>query len=117
MGALNSAPPLPSNLQPAPSASLGALAGPQGPASGTPAGGGASLQSAVVEKLMFAEKALQDAASIAPQLNAVVDAVISQLRSGAGKVLVSLGQDTSGGGGGTTGTPVAPAPPIMQGGS
>lgn len=66
---------------------------------------------------MFAEKALQDAASIAPQLNAVVDGVISQLRAGAGKVLVSLGQDTQGGGGGTTGTPVAPAAPIMQGGS
>lgn len=99
---LTQAPPPPPNLQPKPS--LPALAG----SGGAQPGGGASLQSAVVEKLMFVEKTLQDAAQIMPDLAPVANDIIGQLRQKAGAVLM---KSTQGGGAGSP--PPGPTTPVV----
>ena len=84
---LDSAPPLPPNMRPAPQASLDQMAGqPQGQPSG------AGMQGAVVEKLMLAEKSLREAAGVLPDLTPVVDDIIGRLRAGAGRVIVGIAQ-------------------------
>jgi len=97
---LDSAPPLPPNLRPAPTANAAQLAGPPpAPAEGGAPGGG--VQGAVVERLMLAEKALRSAATILPELTPVIDDVVSRLRAGAGRIV--LGQ-----------APPAPPNPVAQ---
>ncbi len=85
---LNSGPPLPPHLQPQ-SSSLSGLAGSGG---GEQPGGGASLQANVVQKLMFAEKALRDAASIQPAIAGAVDGIVNDMRQRLGKILQQAAQ-------------------------
>lgn len=85
---LDNGPPLPPHLQPAQPASLRSLAG----AGGEQPGGGASLQANVVQKLMFAEKALQDAATAMPALSTAVQNIVSTMRVQLGKILMSQAQ-------------------------
>ncbi len=84
---LNAGPPLPPNLQPQPpQQSIGALAGQQGAPTATP-GGSASLQQAVVEKMMGVEQSLQDLAQLLPDAGPIVDKVISTMRQGLTPIL------------------------------
>lgn len=87
---LNNGPPLPPNLQPAPQASVGQLAGPpQQPADPS---GSASLQQTIIQKLMFVEATLNDVAKIMPSAAGPVDAVINLMRKGIGSVLAQGAQ-------------------------
>lgn len=83
---LNNGPPLPPNLQPQPQQpSVGQLAGPpQQPAAPS---GSASLQQAVIQKLMFVEATLNDIAKIMPAASGPVDGIINMMRKGMGAVL------------------------------
>jgi hypothetical protein len=81
---LNNGPPLPPNLQPAPQATVGGLAGPTQQADPT---GNASLQQQVIQKLMFVEKTLGDVAQMMPAAAGPLNSVIDQLRKGMGAVL------------------------------
>lgn len=87
---LNGGPPLPPNLQPAPQASMGQLAG-QGGGSQNPEqpGGSASLQQAVIQKLMFVEATLNDIGTMMPSAAPVASGLINQLRKGMGAVLAA----------------------------
>lgn len=64
----------------------------------------------VVEKLMGAEKMLQDAGSIMPELAPIIDDVVSRLRAGAGKVINNSAQ-----GGGSPASPSATPPSAGSG--
>lgn len=79
---LDQGPPLPQNLQP--QASAQQLTGPQ---QQTQQSGSASLQSQVIQKLMFVEQALNDVATMMPAAVGPVNAIIDQLRKGMGAVL------------------------------
>jgi hypothetical protein len=78
---LDQGPPLPQNLQP--QASAQQLAGPQ---SATP-NGSASLQQAVIQKLMFAEQTFNDIATMMPAAAPILNGLVDQLRKGMGTVL------------------------------
>lgn len=82
---LDQGPPLPPNLQPAPQPNAAQLAGPQ-PGQAQPSGS-ASLQQAVIQKLMFVEQALNDVATMMPAAAGPVNGIIDMLRKGMGAVL------------------------------
>jgi hypothetical protein len=82
---LDNGPPLPPNLQPQPQPTMAGLAGPQAQP-GAPSGS-ASLQTAVIQKLMFAEQALNDVATMMPAAAGPINGVIDMLRKGVGAVL------------------------------
>lgn len=84
---LNGGPPLPPNLQPAPQATLGGLAG-QGPSQNPEQpGGNASLQQAVIQKMMFLEATMNDIGTILPAAAPIMSGAINMLRKGMGAVL------------------------------
>ena len=87
---LDSGPPLPPNLQPAPQASASQLAGPQGQ-SATP-NGSASLQSQVIQKAMGIEQSLNDIATMLPAAAGMVNGWIDAFRKGLGTVLAQGAQ-------------------------
>jgi hypothetical protein len=84
---LNGGPPLPPNLQPAPQATLGGLAGSQPQQNPEQPGGSASLQQAVIQKLMFIEATLNDIGTMMPAAAPVASGLINQLRKGMGAIL------------------------------
>jgi len=79
---LDQGPPLPPNLQPQPQPSVQQLAGQSANPSGS-----ASLQQAVVQKLMFVEQSLDDIATMMPAAGPAIGDLINQLRKGMGAVL------------------------------
>lgn len=81
---LDQGPPLPPNLQPQPQPSVAGLAGQAGQAQPS---GSASLQQAVIQKLMFVEATLNDVATMMPDAAGPVNSIIDQLRKGMGAVL------------------------------
>ena len=83
---LSNGPPLPPNLQPQPQPSVGQLAGPPPQQAANPSGS-ASLQQAVIQKMMFVEQTLQDVAQMMPAAQGPIDGVITLLRKGMGAVL------------------------------
>ena len=85
---LDQGPPLPQQLQPQPS--VAQLAGPQNGQSAQ--SGSASLQSVVVQKLMFVEQTLNDIATMMPAAAGPVSGMIDQLRKGMGAVLAQGAQ-------------------------
>ncbi len=84
---LDQGPPLPQQLQPQ-QASAQQLAGQQ---SATP-NGSASLQSQVIQKLMFVEQTLNNIATMVPAAQGPVAGIIDQLRKGMGAVLAQGAQ-------------------------
>lgn len=85
---LDQGPPLPPNLQPPQQASLQGLAGQPAP---NPAGS-ASLQQAIIEKLMFVESTLNDIAKMMPDAAPIAAGLIDSLRKGMGAVLAKGAQ-------------------------
>ena len=83
---LNGGPPLPPNLQPAPQATMGGLAGAPAQNPEQP-GGSASLQQAIIQRLMFVEATLNDIGQMMPAAAPVASGLIDQLRKGMGAVL------------------------------
>lgn len=83
---LNNGPPLPPQLAPQPQPSVGQLAGPPPQQPANPSGS-ASLQQAVISKLMFVEQTLQDVATMMPAAAGAVDGFITMLRKGIGPIL------------------------------
>lgn len=82
---LSNGPPLPPNLAPQPQPSVSQLAGPpQQPANPS---GSASLQQAVIQKMMFVEQTLQDVAQMMPAAAGPIDGIITLMRKGIGSVL------------------------------
>ncbi len=84
---LDQGPPLPPQLQPPQQASAQQLAG----QSATP-NGSASLQSAVIQKLMMVEQTLNDIATMMPAAAGPVNGIIDMLRKGMGTVLAQGAQ-------------------------
>ena len=80
---LNQGPPLPPNLQPAPQASVGQLAGGQ---QADPSGS-AALQKAVIEKLMFCEQTFNDIGKMMPAAAPILSGLTDQLRKGMASIL------------------------------
>jgi hypothetical protein len=83
---LNNGPPLPPNLQPAPQATVGGLAGQ--PQQADP-NGNASLQQQVIQKMMFVEQTLSGVATMMPAAAGPINAAIDQLRKGVGAALAA----------------------------
>lgn len=86
---LDQGPPLPPNLQAPQQASAQQLAG--NPQAANP-NGSASLQSVIVQKLMFVEQTLTDIGTMMPAAVGPVNAIIDQLRKGMGAVLAKGAQ-------------------------
>lgn len=81
---LDQGPPLPQQLQAPPQqATAAGLAG----APPADASGSAALQQAVIQKLMFVEKTLNDVGQMMPAAAPAVSGIIDQLRKGMGAVL------------------------------
>ena len=84
---LNGGPPLPPNLQPAPQATLGGLAG-QGPSQNPEQpGGSAALQQAVIQKAMFIEATMNDIGTMMPSAAPGMSGLINQFRKVLGGAL------------------------------
>jgi len=80
---LDQGPPLPPGLQPAQQPSMAQLTGqPQNQQQGS-----ASLQSAVIQKLMSAEQILNDVATMMPAAAGPVQALIDTMRKSMGSLL------------------------------
>jgi hypothetical protein len=80
---LDQGPPLPPGLQPAQQPSMAQLTGqPQ-----TPQQGSASLQAAVISKLMFVEQTLNDVATMMPAAAGPVSSLIDAMRKSMGGLL------------------------------
>lgn len=82
-----------------PQPSLGGLAGSQGPPQ--PGGGDQSLQ-IVTQHLMEAEQALQAAARIKPELSAIVDKFVNEVKPQAGQILFGGGAQAGAAGSGNS---------------
>lgn len=91
MPTLDQGPPPPPGItggQPAPKPSMQGLAGQ--PPQGAPQPSG--VQQAVLEKMMLAEKAMQDAATLMPALAPVIEDLTQQFRARVGAVVLNQQQ-------------------------
>lgn len=88
MPTLEQGPPPPPGIGASPQPSMGQMAGPQ-PAGPGPATG---LTQAVLEKMMLAEKAMEDAATIMPALAPVIQDLTQQFRSRVGAIVLQAQQ-------------------------
>jgi hypothetical protein len=108
---LDNPPPPPSQVGspgPPPQASLQGLAGEQ---QGQQGGQDQSIQ-IVTQHLMEAEQALQAAARVKPELSAILDKFVSEVKPQAGQILFGAGQPNAGSGG----SPPVGISPLMASG-